>query len=62
VSPAVKTVLEALASATAAGVAEALSSNDEEAAIAAARASLHEAERKIADERGRAKFPEFRGE
>lgn len=57
-----KTVLDALASATAAGVAEALSSNSEEAAIAAAKASLHEAERRIADERGRAKFPEFRGE
>jgi hypothetical protein len=59
VSPAVKTVLEALAAATAAGVSEALASNSEEAAIAAAKASLHEVERRIADERGRAKFPEF---
>lgn len=61
-SPAMTTVLEALAGATAAGVAEALKSNDSETAIAAAKAALHDAERRVADARGAAKFPEFRSE
>lgn len=59
-SPAVKAVLEALASATAAGVASAIAGNDADTAIEAARAALLVAQTKKADAEGAAKFSNFR--
>lgn len=62
VSPVVKSVLEAIGRATAAGVEAALASDDEAVALEAARAALMSAQSERADAAGAAKFPTFRSE
>lgn len=61
-SPVVKSVLEAVGRAAVAGVEAALSSNDEEVALAAARAALMSAQSTHADAEGAEKFPTFRSQ
>jgi len=61
VNPAMRAVLEALASATVAGVASALAGDEGSVAIEAARAAMLVAQTAKADGDGAAKFPDFRG-